>query len=105
MPHWNGVVNTSSPPILKSSKGDPVSVREKLMRNAPSGANVRTISWEKGKDVARITVEGPKAEEFLRKLEARNIVELVSAWERKVEKDEKERKEQERKDAKARKAR
>lgn len=97
MPHWNGTVNTSSPPILESSNGDPVSVRDTIMEKAPEGANVRAIAWEKGRDVARITVEGPRAEEFLQTLEAGNVVELVSAWERKDEKlvEEEKRKTQE----------
>ena len=83
MPHWDGVIDTASPALLEGCGGDPEKVREKLMAEAPKGANVRTIRWERGKDVARVTVEGPAAEEFLQQLEARDIVELVSSGEHK----------------------
>jgi glycine cleavage system aminomethyltransferase T len=87
MPHWDGVIDTSSPQVLEASKGDPPSVREQLLALAPQGANVRSVSWEAGKDVARVRVEGPKAEEFLKSLDARDVVQLMSAHERKAERD------------------
>jgi len=49
LPHWNGVVDTDSPPILKDCNGDPVRVRDKIMAEAPQGANVVAISWEDGR--------------------------------------------------------
>ena len=58
-------------------------VRQRIMAEAPKGANVRSIRWERGKDVARVTVEGPAAQQFLHDLEARDIVELVSSGEHK----------------------
>ena len=64
MPHWNGTVETASPPILEECNGDPVRVRDKIMAVAPQGANVRVISWEDGKDKARVTVEGPEREDL-----------------------------------------
>jgi hypothetical protein len=85
MPHWDAIIDTSSPQVLEACKGDPPSVREKLLELAPQGANVRSVSWEAGKDVARVRVEGPKAEEFLKSLDARDVVQLVSAHERKAE--------------------
>ena len=56
MPHWYGLIETSSPPILKSCNGNSRCVRDKIMENAPQGANVRSIVWLKGQDVAGITV-------------------------------------------------
>jgi hypothetical protein len=81
LPHWDGVIDTASPALLEGCGGDPEKVREKLMAEAPKGANVRSIRWERGKDVARVTIEGPAAEDYLRQLEARDIVELVSSGE------------------------
>jgi hypothetical protein len=81
LPHWDGVIDTASPALLEGCGGDPEKVREKLMAEAPKGANVRSIRWERGKDVARVTIEGPAAEDYLRELEARDIVELVSSGE------------------------
>jgi hypothetical protein len=83
MPHYDGSVDTSSPAILESCKGDPEKVRDKIMSEAPKGANVRAIRWESGKDVARITVEGPAAMDFLKTLGARRVVEHLNAPERK----------------------
>jgi hypothetical protein len=81
LPHWDGVIDTASPALLEGCGGDPEKVREKLMAEAPKGANVRSIRWERGKDVARVTIEGPAAEDYLKQLEAREIVELVSSGE------------------------
>ncbi|MEP7334164.1 MAG: hypothetical protein ABI717_00155 [Actinomycetota bacterium] len=87
MPHWNGVVDTASPPALARCNGDPVCVREAIMAEAPQGANVLAISWENGKDKARVTAEGPNARKFLEEtLEAKGVVELLSARERKSQK-------------------
>lgn len=87
MPHWYALIDTSSPPILHSANGDPVAVREAIMREAPHGANVRWISWQQGQDVAAVIVEGPGAKAFLENdLQAREITQLVNAQERKVEK-------------------
>jgi hypothetical protein len=84
VPHWNGTVDTASPAILEECNGDPVSVRDKIMALAPQGANVRVISWEDGKDKARVTVEGPNAKTFLEDtLQARDVSQLLSAHERK----------------------
>jgi hypothetical protein len=83
LPHWDGVIDTASPALLEGCGGDPEKVREKLMAEAPKGANVRSIRWERGKDVARVTIEGPAAQEYLEQLEARDIVELVSSGEHK----------------------
>jgi hypothetical protein len=82
MPHWEGIIDTASPAILKACNGDPQRVRETVMAEAPVGANVRSLSWVSGKDEARITVEGPRAHEYLETLEARDVVELVSTGER-----------------------
>jgi hypothetical protein len=46
------------------------------MEHAPQGANVRSIVWLKGQDVAGITVEGPAGRDYLTTLEARDVVEL-----------------------------
>ena len=81
MPHWYGILHTASPQLLKSCNGDPVLVRETIMENAPKGANVQRLAWLRGKDEAGIFVEGPAAREYLETLEARDIVELVSAYE------------------------
>jgi len=81
VPHWDGVIDTASPALLEGCEGDPEKVRAKLMAEAPKGANVRSIRWERGKDVARVTMEGPAAQQYLQDLEARDIVELVSSGE------------------------
>jgi hypothetical protein len=81
LPHWDGVIDTASPALLEGCGGDPEKVREKLMAEAPKGANVRAIRWERGKDVARVTIEGPQAQQYLQDLEARDVVELVSSGE------------------------
>jgi hypothetical protein len=87
LPHWNGVVDTDSPPILKDCNGDPVRVHKKIMAEAPQGANVVAISWEDGKDKARVTVEGPNAQAFLvNTLEAKGVEQLLTAQERKSQK-------------------
>jgi hypothetical protein len=83
MPHWDGIISTASPQVLESCQGDPVAVHEKIMAAAPAGANVRAISWETGKDVAHVRVEGPNAEDFLKNtLKAQSVVTLVNAHER-----------------------
>ena len=82
MPHWDALVATKSPPILEGCDGDPIAIHEAIMEAAPQGANVRAISFETGRDVARIRVEGPRAEEFLKTLEATDVVELQNAHER-----------------------
>jgi hypothetical protein len=87
MPHWEAIVETSSPAILESAKGDPHKVREAIMANAPAGANVRSISFVSGRDEARIVVEGPGAAGYLGTLEARDIVELVTTGERKQQRE------------------
>jgi hypothetical protein len=82
MPHWDGVIKTQSPPILEACNGDPVAIHETIIGAAPQGANVRSISFEKGKHAARVRVEGPNAEDFLRTtLQATDVVELASAHE------------------------
>ena len=88
MPHWNGTVDTDSPPILKDCDGDPVLVHNKITAAAPQGAKVLAVSWENGKDKARVTVEGgPNAGTFLKEtLEAKGVVEFLSAPERKRQK-------------------
>jgi hypothetical protein len=83
VPHWDGIIDTGSPALLEGCEGDPEKVRERLMAEAPKGANVRSIRWERGRDVARVTIEGPAAAEYLKQLEARDIVELVSSGEHK----------------------
>jgi hypothetical protein len=88
MPYWYGLIDTSSPPLLESCNGDPVKVRERIMESAPQGANVRSISWERGQDVAAVIVEGPGARQFLEvDLQARNVTELVNAHERTAERN------------------
>jgi glycine cleavage system aminomethyltransferase T len=67
--------------MLEGCGGNPKKVREKLMAEAPKGVNIRSIRWQRGQDVARITVEGPNSEQFLTDLEARDVVELVSSGE------------------------
>ena len=84
MPHWDAVIATKSPPILKPCNGDPVSIHDTIMEAAPQGVNVRAISFEAGRNVARIRVEGPNAADFLKTLEASDIVELHGAHERKA---------------------
>jgi hypothetical protein len=81
MPHWYGILHTASPQMLESCKGDPVLVRETIMENAPKGANVQRLTWLRGKDEAGIWAEGPAARDYLEMLEARDIVEFVSAHE------------------------
>ena len=76
MPHWDGVIKTQSPPILEACNGDPVSIHDTIIGAAPQGANVRSISFETGKNAARVRVEGPHAEDFLRTtLQATDVVE------------------------------
>jgi hypothetical protein len=87
MPHYDAIIDTASPAILESHGGDPHSVRDALMAAAPAGANVRSISWISGKDEARIRVEGPSAEDFLKTLEARDVVELLTAGERRRQRE------------------
>ena len=82
MPHWDAIITMHSPPIVKSCGGDPLAIHDALMEAAPQGANVRAISFEAGRDVARIRVEGPKAEAFLKELEATEVVQLLNAHER-----------------------
>lgn len=86
MPHWNAIINTSSPELLEECNGDPVCVRRIIMAEAPQGANVTSISWLTGEDRARVTVEGPNATSYLGRLEATDVVELLSARERKEQK-------------------
>ena len=82
MPHWDGVITTHSPPILESCNGDPVSIHDTIIGAAPQGANVRAISFETGRNAARVRVEGPNAEDFLKTtLQATDVVELLSAHE------------------------
>jgi len=82
MPHWDGVITTQSPPLLEPCKGDPVAIHNTIIEAAPQGANVRAISFETGRDAARVRVEGPNAEDFLRTtLQATDVVELTSAHE------------------------
>jgi hypothetical protein len=82
MPHWDGVITTQSPPILEACNGDPVSIHDTIMGAAPQGVNVRAISFETGRNAARIRVEGPNAENFLKTtLQATDVVELQSAHE------------------------
>jgi glycine cleavage system aminomethyltransferase T len=82
MPHWDANVTMHSPPILQSCAGDPLAIHDAIMEAAPKGANVRAISFEAARDVARIRVEGPNAAEFLKALEATDVVELMNAHER-----------------------
>ena len=80
MPHWYGVIDTGSPPILESCNGDPRCVRERIMEHAPEGASVRTFVWLRGRNAVKITVEGPAARAYLTTLQARDVEELeVSA--------------------------
>lgn len=84
MPHWNGEVETASPEFLKECRGEPVRIRDKIIAEAPLGTSVSRISFKSGEDVAIVTVEGPSAESYLREqLEAKNVVQLKSARERK----------------------
>ena len=83
MPHWDAIVATKSPPILEACNGDPLAIHDAIMEAAPQGANVRAISFEAGRDVARVRVEGPRAEDFLKTLEATDVVELLNAHEQK----------------------
>jgi siroheme synthase (precorrin-2 oxidase/ferrochelatase) len=84
MPHWNGIVETATPAVLKGCGGDPVAVRTKIYEIAPAGASVISINWESDQDLARVAVEGPAAERFLKEeLEARSVVKLLSSRERK----------------------
>ena len=85
MPHWDGIIDTSSPAMLEDCEGKPLAVHDKIMSLTPAGANVRAISWVQGKDVARVRVEGPKAKEFLEQLDARDMVQLMNAHERDAE--------------------
>jgi hypothetical protein len=88
MPHWDGVITTQSPPILESCNGDPVSIHETIIGAAPQGANVRAISFEAGRNAARVRVEGPNAEDFLRTtLQATDVAELLNAHEAHGKKD------------------
>jgi hypothetical protein len=87
MPHWFGFVDTSSPPILEGCNGDPHCVRERIYAEAPHGASVRSIHWVSGKDRAAVTVEGPSARDYLEStLQAEEVVQIMSAQERKEEK-------------------
>ena len=82
MPHWDGVIKTLSPPILEACKGDPMAIHETIIGAAPQGANVRAISFEAGRNTARVRVEGPHAEHFLKTtLQATDVVELMNAHE------------------------
>lgn len=85
MPHWYGILHTASPQMLESCKGDPVLVREAIMENAPKGANVLRLAWLRGKDEAGIWVEGPAAREYLETLDAQDVREFVSTYERQAE--------------------
>ncbi len=86
MPHWFGLINTASAPILEECGGDPEAVREKIIAEAPHGANVRSIHWLSGEDRAAITVEGPAAGDYLKQLEAESVTEWLSAGERRGQK-------------------
>ena len=82
MPHWDGVITTQSPPILEPCNGEPVCIHDTIIGAAPQGANVRAISFETGRNAARVRVEGPNAEEFLKTtLQATDVVELLNAHE------------------------
>lgn len=76
MPHWYGIIETGSPPIIEGCNGNPRCVRERLMEHAPQGANVRSIVWLRGQNRAAVTVEGPAAREYLDQLQAQDVVEL-----------------------------
>ena len=82
MPHWDGVITTQSPPILKPCNGDRVCIHDTIFGAAPQGANVLAVSFETGRNAARVRVEGPNAEDFLRTtLQATDVVELWNAHE------------------------
>jgi glycine cleavage system aminomethyltransferase T len=85
MPHWNGWVKTTSPPLLEPCNGNFKCVRDTIIASSPPGANVKNVSMKAGETVALVTVEGPGAKEYLEKtLEASDIVELASAREREI---------------------
>jgi hypothetical protein len=86
MPHWFGIIDTSSPPILEGCEGDPACVRERVYAEAPHGASVLSIHWLSGEDRAAVRVEGPGARGYLEQLQAKDIVEVVNAQERKEQK-------------------
>jgi hypothetical protein len=76
MPHWYGIVSTQSPPFITGCQGDKLCVKRAILEHAPTGANVRTFNWPKGKNVVAITVEGPGAKQYLDSLGATDVVEL-----------------------------
>lgn len=86
MPHWNGTIETSSPPLLEACQGDPELVLEALRAEAPKGTSVLGVRWLPGEDRAIVTAAGPTAEKFLRdELQATDLVEHLSAAERKTQ--------------------
>ena len=86
MPHWFGIIDTSSPPLLEGCHGDPPCVQDRIYEHAPMGANVVSIQWLAGEDRASLRVRGPKAKEYLEQLGAQEIREVMTAQERKAEK-------------------
>ena len=85
MPHWSAVLHTSSPAALEGCNGDPELVRERVYAEAPHGASVRSLHWKSGEDHAVVSVEGPAAREYLESLGATDVVEILSAQERKAQ--------------------
>lgn len=85
MPHWFGLIDTSSPKVLEGAGGDPEKVRERIFAEAPKGASIRSIHWISGEDRAAVTIEGPKARDYLEELEAENVMQIMNAQERKEE--------------------
>ncbi len=84
LPHWNGDVDTGSPPVIEHCNGDPVCVFDAIVAATPAGVSVTAIVWENGKDKARVTAHGPGAQKFLEEtLAAKGVVELLSRLERK----------------------
>ena len=76
MPHWYGLIETSSPPILKSCNGNSRCVQKSSWNTPRRERTFARIVWLKDQNVAGITVEGPAARDYLTTLEASNVVEL-----------------------------
>jgi hypothetical protein len=61
MPHWNGLVETESPPLLEGCQGDRKCIRGRIVDSTPEGVNLRSISFRTAEKKALVTLEGQEA--------------------------------------------
>jgi hypothetical protein len=58
MPHWNGLIQTESPPLLDGCQGDRKCIRQRIVDATSTGVNLRAISFRTAEKKALVTLEG-----------------------------------------------